>query len=73
MPLHRIDQICDKVQVMYDLSRVLYKEKYMSYPDKYDRAKVDQIVADIQAHARDIGLDVEKHPKLVDYDEHGEK
>lgn len=64
--LHKISQLCDKVNVMYDKSMNLRRLKY-DIP-KGDRTNeqehlIDELVQDIQALARDIANDRQMYEK----------
>lgn len=64
--LHKISQLCDKINVMYDKSMNLRRLKY-DIP-KGDRTNeqehlIDELVQDIQALARDIANDRQMYEK----------
>ncbi len=64
--LHKISQLCDKVNVMYDKSMNLRRLKY-DIP-KGDRTNeqehlINELVQDIQALARDIANDRQMYEK----------
>jgi len=67
--LHTVQQLVDKVKAMHDLAILVHREKYRSADGTYDRAYVDDRIAQIQALAGDIYNDRTKHPKLVAKDE----
>ena len=64
--LHKISQMCDKVNVMYDKSMVLRRLKYDPPKDQRDNDQIDMLVQDIQALARDIANDQSPYTKLDD-------
>ncbi len=64
--LHKISQLCDKINVMYNKSMNLRRLKY-DIP-KRNRTKeqdhqIDELVQDIQALARDIANDRQMYEK----------
>ena len=64
--LHKISQLCDKINVMYDKSMNLRRLKY-DIP-KGDRTNeqehlINELVQDIQALARDIANDRQMYEK----------
>ena len=64
--LHKISQMCDKVSVMYEKSINLRRMKYDTPKEQQNKAMIDEMVADIQALARDIANDTGKYQKLDD-------
>lgn len=76
MPLHKISEIIQKVNVMYDKALQLHRKKYGGdgvVGGEYNRTEVDALVADIQALAGEIYNDNAKHPKLVEKDSNREE
>tara|TARA_A200000159_G_C7143551_1_gene264138 strand:+ start:66 stop:263 length:198 start_codon:yes stop_codon:yes gene_type:complete len=64
--LHKISQMCDKVNVMYNKSMLLRRLKYDTPKDQQDTGQIDMLVQDIQALARDIANDKQPYVKLDD-------
>lgn len=64
--LHKISQMCDKVSVMYEKSVNLRRMKYDTPKEQQSKTMIDEMVADIQALARDIANDTGKYQKLDD-------
>ena len=64
--LHKISQMCDKVNVMYNKSMLLRRLKYDTPKDQQDTSQIDMLVQDIQALARDIANDKQPYVKLDD-------
>ena len=64
--LHKISQMCDKVSVIYEKSLNLRRMKYDTPKEQQNKAMIDEMVADIQALARDIANDTGKYQKLDD-------
>lgn len=63
---HRISQLCDKVNVMYEKSMNLRRLKYdipKESRTQADETHIDYLVQDIQALARDIANDTEPYKK----------
>tara|TARA_X000000950_G_scaffold37759_1_gene40363 strand:- start:931 stop:1128 length:198 start_codon:yes stop_codon:yes gene_type:complete len=64
--LHKISQMCDKVNVMYNKSMELRRLKYDTPKAQRDNDQIDMLVQDIQALARDIANDTSPYVKLDD-------
>lgn len=58
--------MCDKVSVMYEKSVNLRRMKYDTPKEQQSKTMIDEMVADIQALARDIANDTGKYQKLDD-------
>ena len=58
--------MCDKVSVIYEKSLNLRRMKYDTPKEQQNKAMIDEMVADIQALARDIANDTGKYQKLDD-------
>ena len=66
--LHKISQMCDKITVMYEKSMNLRRMKYDVPKEQQNKQLIDELVADIQALARDIAHDTSPYQKLKDND-----
>ena len=64
--LHKISQMCDKVNVMYNKSMELRRLKYDTPKAQRDNDQIDMLVQDIQELARDIANDTSPYVKLDD-------
>lgn len=64
--LHKISQMCDKVNVMYNKSMLLRRLKYDTPKDQQSVGEIDMLIQDIQALARDIANDRSPYIKLDD-------
>ena len=61
--LHKISQMCDKVNVMYEKSMNLRRLKYDTPKDKVHAGQIDFLVADIQQLAREIANDKQPYER----------
>ena len=60
--------MCDKVTVMYEKSMNLRRMKYDVPKEQQNKQLINDLVADIQALARDIAHDTSPYQKLKDED-----
>tara|TARA_B110000977_G_scaffold183847_1_gene246897 strand:- start:686 stop:904 length:219 start_codon:yes stop_codon:yes gene_type:complete len=68
--LHKISELCKKIDTIKEMSDRLYKEKYGSV--QYNRSTVDHLIEQIQALAGDIYNDRNVHPKIKEQQSKGE-
>jgi hypothetical protein len=68
--LHKISELCKKIDTIKEMSDRLYKEKYESV--QYNRSTVDYLIEQIQALAGDIYNDKNVHPKIKEQQSKGE-
>lgn len=61
--LHKISDMCDKVNVIYNKSMNLRRLKYDTPKEKQNKSHIDFLVQDIQALCRDIANDTNKYVK----------
>lgn len=59
--LHKVSQMCDKIDVIHKKSLELRKLKYSNPPG--DKTEVDILVQDIQSLCRDIANDTSPYEK----------
>tara|TARA_X000000950_G_scaffold231337_1_gene279849 strand:+ start:5188 stop:5376 length:189 start_codon:yes stop_codon:yes gene_type:complete len=55
--LHKISDMCNKVEVIYKKSEELRKLKYDTPKEARDETQVDFLIQDIQTLCREIGFD----------------
>jgi len=61
--LHKISDMCDVVNVMYEKSMNLRRLKYDTPKEHQDQAVIQHLVEDIQALALQIGVDKSRYVK----------
>ena len=61
--LHKISDMCDKVNVIYEKSMNLRRLKYDTPKEKQNQGDIDFLVQDIQALCRSIANDTTKYQK----------
>ena len=61
--LHKISDMCDKVNVIYVKSMNLRRLKYDTPKEQQNKSDIDFLVQDIQALCRDIANDTNKYVK----------
>ena len=62
--IHKISQMCDKVNVIYEKSMQLRRLKYDTPKDQQNKTEIDFYVQDIQALCREIANDTQKYRKV---------
>ncbi len=62
--IHKISQMCDKVNVIYEKSMQLRRLKYDTPKDQQNKNEIDYFVQDIQALCREIANDTQKYRKV---------
>jgi hypothetical protein len=62
--IHKISQMCDKVNVIYEKSMHLRRLKYDTPKDQQNKNEIDFYVQDIQALCREIANDTQKYRKV---------
>jgi hypothetical protein len=61
--LHKISDMCDVVNVMYEKSMNLRRLKYDTPKEHQDQSAIQHLVEDIQALALQIGVDKSRYVK----------
>jgi hypothetical protein len=61
--LHKISEMCDVVNVMYEKSMNLRRLKYDTPKEDQNKAQIDALVADIQSLALQIAHDKSPYNK----------
>jgi len=64
--LHKISEMCDKVNIMYERSMHLRRLKYDTPKEQQNQNEIQFLVDDIQALARDIANDRSQYVKRDD-------
>jgi len=64
--LHKISEMCDKVNVMYERSMNLRRLKYDTPKDQQNQNEIQFLIDDIQSLAREVGNDVSPYNKQDD-------
>ena len=61
--LHKISDMCDVVNVMYEKSMNLRRMKYDTPKEKQNKIEIDTLIADIQSLALQIAHDRSQYEK----------
>jgi hypothetical protein len=61
--LHKISQMCDRVDIVAEKSKALRELKYNTPKDKRSEAEIQFLIDDIQSLCRSIGADTSKYDK----------
>ena len=61
--LHKVSELCEKIESLKKLSDMLYKLKYQSPKSKERDIKVDNLITDIQSMCRLVSNDKNKYKK----------
>jgi len=61
--LHKISEMCDKVNIMYERSMHLRRLKYDTPKEQQNQNEIQFLVDDIQALAREIANDRSQYVK----------
>ena len=61
--LHKISEMCDKVNIMYERSMYLRRLKYDTPKEQQNQNEIQFLVDDIQALAREIANDRSQYVK----------
>lgn len=61
--IHKVSDLCDKVNVIYEKSMNLRRLKYDTPKDKQDAEIIQFMIDDIQHMCRMIGADTDKYQK----------
>ena len=61
--LHKVSELCEKIESPKKLSDMLYKLKYQSPKSKERDIQVDNLITDIQSMCRLVSNDKNKYKK----------
>jgi hypothetical protein len=61
--LHKVSELCEKIESLKKLSDMLYKLKYQSPKSKERDIQVDNLITDIQSMCRLVSNDKNKYKK----------
>ena len=61
--LHKVSELCKKIESLKKLSDMLYKLKYQSPKSKERDIQVDNLITDIQSMCRLVSNDKNKYKK----------
>jgi hypothetical protein len=61
--LHKVSELCEKIESLKKLSDMLYKLKYQSSKSKERDIQVDNLITDIQSMCRLVSNDKNKYKK----------
>ncbi|MGB2352053.1 MAG: hypothetical protein ACPH9O_10555 [Akkermansiaceae bacterium] len=60
---HKVSELCDKVNIIYEKSMNLRRMKYDTPKEQRDEAQIQFLIDDIQHLCRMIGADTSKYQK----------
>lgn len=60
---HKVSELCDKVNIIYEKSMNLRRMKYDTPKEQRDEAQIQFLIDDIQHLCRMIGADTNKYQK----------
>ena len=61
--LHKVSELCEKIESLKKLSDMLYKLKYQSPKSKERDVQVNNLITDIQSMCRLVSNDKNKYKK----------
>jgi hypothetical protein len=61
--LHKVSELCEKIESLKKLGDMLYKLKYQSSKSKERDIQVDNLITDIQSMCRLVSNDKNKYKK----------
>tara|TARA_B110000503_G_scaffold38823_1_gene63828 strand:- start:1503 stop:1691 length:189 start_codon:yes stop_codon:yes gene_type:complete len=61
--LHKVSELCEKIESLKKLGDMLYKLKYQSPKSKERDVQVDNLITDIQSMCRLVSNDKNKYKK----------
>tara|TARA_B110000211_G_scaffold166587_1_gene188046 strand:+ start:104 stop:292 length:189 start_codon:yes stop_codon:yes gene_type:complete len=61
--LHKVSELCEKIESLKKLGDMLYKLKYQSPKSKERDIQVDNLITDIQSMCRLVSNDKNKYKK----------